>query len=83
MISEEILNIITNLSQIEEDQSVPKNIRAKIKNAVIALKQDSISTEIKKDKALQELDNLDDDPNIPTYTRTQIWNIVSLLESIQ
>lgn len=83
MISEEILTIITDLSKIEEDQSVPKNIRAKIKNAVIALKQTDISTEIKKDKALQELDNLDDDPNIPMYTRTQIWNIVSLLESIQ
>lgn len=83
MISEEVLNIITNLSQIEEDQSVPKNIRAKIKNAVIALKQEKTSIEIKKDKALQELDNLDDDPNIPMYTRTQIWNIVSLLESIQ
>jgi uncharacterized protein (UPF0147 family) len=83
MISQELLNIITNLSQIEEDQSVPKNIRAKIKNAVIALKQDTISIEIKKNKALQELDNLDDDPNIPMYTRTQIWNIVSLLESIQ
>ncbi len=83
MIPEEISNIIINLSQIEEDQSVPKNIRAKIKNAVIALKQETISIEIKKNKALQELDNLDDDPNIPTYTRTQIWNIVSLLESIQ
>ena len=83
MISKELLTIITNLSQIEEDQSVPKNIRAKIKNAVIALKQDSTSVEIKKDKALQELDNLDDDPNIPMYTRTQIWNVVSLLESIQ
>ena len=83
MTAEEILKIITNLSQIEEDQSVPKNIRTRIKNAVSFLKQNDVSMEIKKDKALQELDNLDDDPNIPVYTRTQIWNIVGLLESIQ
>lgn len=83
MISEKILQLIEDLSQIEADQSVPKNIRAKVKSAVEALRQEDTSIEIKKDKVLQELDNLDDDPNIPTYTRTQIWNIVSLLEGIQ
>lgn len=83
MMSQQLFDIVTNLSQIEEDQSVPKNIRTRIKNAVLALKDESISLGTKKDKALQELDNLDDDPNIQTYTRTQIWNIVSLLESIQ
>ena len=31
------------------------------------------------DKALQELDEISDDPNIPSFTRTQIWNIVSIL----
>ena len=29
----------------------------------------------------QELDEISDDPNIPSFIRTQIWNIVSLLES--
>lgn len=83
MISEQILSIVETLTQIGEDQSVPKNIRAKIKNAIEFLNQEDASVEIKKDKALQELDNLDDDPNLPTYTRTQIWNVVGLLESLQ
>jgi len=82
MTQEKLLEIITSLSQIEEDQSVPRNIKIKIRNAIEALKQNSISLEIKKDQALQELDNLDDAPNIPMHTRTQIWNIVTLLESI-
>lgn len=81
--SEQILGIIETLTQIGEDQSVPKNIRARIKNAIEVLNQEDASIEIKKDKALQELDDLDDDPNIPTYTRTQIWNVVGLLESLQ
>lgn len=83
MISQQILSIVETLTQIGEDQSVPKNIRAKIKNAIEFLNQEDASIEIKKDKALQELDNLDDDPNLPTYTRTQIWNVVGLLESLQ
>lgn len=83
MMSQQILSIVETLTQIGEDQSVPKNIRAKIKNAIEFLNQEDASIEIKKDKALQELDNLDDDPNLPTYTRTQIWNVVGLLESLQ
>ncbi|MCG2719561.1 MAG: UPF0147 family protein [Nanoarchaeota archaeon] len=35
---------------------------------------------MKSNKALQELDNLSNDPNVPSYVLPQIWNIVSLLE---
>lgn len=80
--TEKILTIIESLAQIEADNSVPKNVRNKIKEAILALKQTDLTNEIKKDKALQELDNLDDNPNIPTYTRTQIWDVVSSLESL-
>jgi len=31
---------------------------------------------------LQELDDISSDPNMPSYVRTQIWNVVSQLESI-
>jgi len=37
---------------------------------------------IRINKALNELDEIADDTNIQSYTRTQIWNIVSLLEKI-
>lgn len=80
--SEKILEIIESLAQIEGDDSVPKNVRNRIKGAITALQQEKLSLEIKKDKALQELDELDNNINIPTYTRTQIWDIVSSLESL-
>jgi uncharacterized protein (UPF0147 family) len=79
MISPEILE---NLAQIEQDLTVPKNIRFKIKAAINALQQE-IALDLRINKALQELDDLSDNPNIPIYTRTQIWNVVSLLESIK
>jgi len=38
--------------------------------------------EIRIDKSLQGLDEISDDPNLSSYTRMQIWNVVSVLESI-
>ena len=82
MTQEIIKQIIELLSQIQTDISVPKNVRLKMENAIKALQDETKTLEVKKDKSLQELDNLDEDPNIPIYTRTQIWNIVSSLESL-
>ena len=31
----------------------------------------------------QRRDDIINDPNMPMYTRTQIWNIVSMLESVK
>ena len=78
----EVTNILAILSQIEEDDSVPRNVRLKVKNAIDALKaENGNSVAVKADKVMQELDELSNDPNIPMYTRTQIWNVLSNLES--
>ncbi len=82
MTEETIGQVIESLSQMQADITVPKNVRLKIENAIHALQADTKNIKVKIDKSLQELDNLDEDPNIPVYTRTQIWNIVSLLESL-
>lgn len=82
MSQETIKSIIESLSQIKEDLSVPKNIRIKIDSAISALKDESKSVKVKINKSIQELDSLDEDPNIPVYTRTQIYNIVSILEGL-
>lgn len=73
-------DILNSLLQIQEDQAVPRNVKNRIKTAIIALEEDH-TTEVKIDKVLQELDEISDDPNLPTYTRTQIWDITSRLES--
>ncbi len=75
-------NIIDILSQIEKDFTVPKNVRIKVKNAYAFLGEGETSVAVRVDKSLQELDDISDDPNVPSYVRTQIWNVVSLLESI-
>ena len=77
-----IKNILESLTLIEQDNSVPRNVREKVKNSILCLEEENLEIAIKINKSLQELDEVSDDPNIPTYTRTQIWNVVSLLESI-
>jgi uncharacterized protein (UPF0147 family) len=71
------------LSVIEQDNSVPKKVRTTIKEAITSLQEpDGKSHEVKIDQVLQQLGDLSDDPNLPPYTRTQIWNVVSVLESV-
>ena len=77
-----IQNIIDALSELMDDNSVPKNVKTKISNAIILLK-DNTDISVKVNKVLHELDEISDDTHMQTYTRTQVWNIVSLLEMIQ
>ena len=74
------LSTITKLlDEINEDRSVPKNIR----NSIIEAKQhlnSNMDMAIRINSAVSILDEISNDPNIPIYTRTQIWNIVSMLE---
>lgn len=74
-----IENALTDLTSIEQDLTVPKSIRNRVRVAISALGVENEPAEMKIDKALQELDEISDDPNIPSFTRTQIWNIVSIL----
>ena len=73
--------VIEVLEDLEKDMSVPKNVKDQIKTTIDALKEEK-DVKISVNKALHELDEIADDPNLQPYTRTQIWNIVSLLEKI-
>ena len=83
MQEEQLKEVIDILIQIESDFSIPKNIRFRIKNAISALREDQISVGLRVNKSLQELDALDEESNIPSFTRTQIWHVVSSLESLE
>lgn len=67
------------LDEINEDRTVPRNIRNLIIQAREALNtKQEIAVRIST--AIAILDDVSNDSNIPIYTRTQIWNVVSLLE---
>ena len=80
---EQLHTIFEVLGEIEQDDDVPRNVRARIKEATLALGENNKSLAIRIDKSLQKLDEVSGDPNVPMHARMQIWNVVSILESIQ
>ncbi len=73
--------IIAALRELEQDNQVPKNVKTRIASTITVLEEDA-EMPIKVSRALQELEEIAEDNNMQAYTRTQIFNIVSLLEVI-
>jgi len=70
------------LNELKEDAAVPKNVKLKIEKVIGILKKNSEVT-IKVSKALNELEEVADDVNLESYTRTQVWNVISALEKVK
>ena len=77
---EEVINFI---QQVANDRTVPRNIRAKCDESIVILKDEKEDMAVRVNTVISSMDEVSNDPNIPMYTRTQIWNIVSALESVQ
>ncbi|MEM3154773.1 MAG: UPF0147 family protein [Candidatus Woesearchaeota archaeon] len=78
---DQLANVIVALQELEQDPSTPKNVKAKIQSTIKVLNEKS-EMSIKVSKALHELEGIAEDVNVQSYTRTQIFNIVSLLEIV-
>lgn len=78
----DIETINSLLDEINNDRTVPKNIRLSVQKARDDLNNERMDLPIRINGAISILDEVSNDPNIPIYTRTQIWNIVSMLEVI-
>jgi uncharacterized protein (UPF0147 family) len=74
-------NIITFLDELKEDSSCPKNVRTRIAE-IAEILNGSSEQSIKVDKAIHILEELQEDANIDSFTRTQLYNIIPMLESL-
>ena len=79
---ERLQNISDALEELLGDNTVPRNIKSRVDSVIKILQDEEQDMSIKINKALSELDDISDDSNIQAFTRTQIWNIVSMLEMI-
>ena len=73
--------IVNSLNEVQEDATVPRNVRTQMQNIINNLKADT-ELPIKINKALSQLAEIANDINIQSYTRTQIWNLISVLEKL-
>jgi hypothetical protein len=79
---EQLKQALELIKQILEDRTVPKNIRDNVEKARNDLNDKKLELSVRVDRATQLLDEISEDSNMPIYTRTQVWNIVTLLESL-
>jgi len=76
-------NATSTLNQIATSLSTPKNIRKNIAGIIEELKSDEYSISVRAANTISLLDDVTQDPNLPSYVRTSLWQAVSTLESIR
>ena len=76
-------NATTVLNQLATNPSTPKNIRKNITEIVEELKSDKYSVSVRAANTISLLDDVTQDPNMPSYVRTSLWQAVSTLENIR
>ncbi|PVU70393.1 hypothetical protein DDW06_00750 [Sulfolobales archaeon SCGC AB-777_K20] len=78
-----IKQAIIMLQKIVNDAAVPRNIRRAATDAIRQLQVQSLSPGVRAANAIGILEEISQDPNMPSQTRTAIWNIVSILETVR
>ena len=74
---------IETLAQITANSSAPRTIKKSITDLVTGLKSTEHSMSVRAANAISVLDDITQDPNMPSYVRVTLWQAVSKLEGIR
>ena len=80
---ESMKEAIDTLNQIASNSSTPKTIKKSITDLIADLNNEEYSLSVRAANTISLLDDVTQDPNMPSYVRTQLWQAVSKLESIR
>ena len=82
MVNEQIMGVVDILDGIKLDNGVPKNVRGKINDAIGCLNNNCSDESLNLSRFLNQLEDIAEDPNTPSYTRVEILNIVGMLGNL-
>ncbi|HLD39549.1 MAG TPA: UPF0147 family protein [Candidatus Nanoarchaeia archaeon] len=71
--------VIARLEELREEFDSNKKLKEKMNSVISILRK---NPDLVIEKALTELEELNS-MNLPSYHRTQVWDVVSLLESLK
>ena len=74
---------IQTLNQLATSHSTPKNFKKTISDLIVELQTDEYSMSVRAANAISSLDDITQDPNVPSFVRTTLWQAVLVLESIR
>ena len=80
---ESMKGAIETLEQITSSNSTPKTVKKSLTDLIVELKNQEYSLAVRAANTISLLDDVTQDPNMPSYVRTQLWQAVSKLESIR
>jgi len=81
--SAEVQRALRALVELADDASLPRNVRRGALAAKEELSKTASPLDVRIASTVYALDDLANDPNLPTHGRTTIWSIISSLESLQ
>jgi len=70
------------IDEICEENGMPRNVKEVLNEVKTILQDNSRDVQIILDTAKQKISDLSEDPNLQTFSRTQIWNLASALEEV-
>ena len=80
---EKLVKSISELQTVMDSNITPRNIRRIAKEAITMLQDSTLSLGVRAANAISLLDEISQDPNMPSFARVTIWSAVSTLESIR
>ncbi len=80
---DKLAKAIAVLQSVADSNITPRNIRKIVKDSITTLQDRTLSPGVRAANAISILDEVSQDPNMPSYARVTIWSAVSTLESIR
>lgn len=80
-VDQKIADMIELITELQDDSTVPRNVKDKLVLCLDCL-QEGCEMSLRIDKVRGVLEEVSEDANLQSYTRTQIWNITSMLERL-
>ncbi|MGC8569067.1 MAG: UPF0147 family protein [Nitrososphaeria archaeon] len=78
-----IEQVLQQLTPLLTNKGIPRNLRNMLKETLDQLQDKTISPAIRAANTISVLEEISQDPNIPSHIRVLIWNMMSLLETIK
>ena len=80
--TEQLIKIKDMLGELKGDDSIPRNIRVRIDKVICEIGSNDCEIDIKVSRLLNELEEIGEDPNLPSYIRSEILMTIGILSEI-
>lgn len=74
--------VLALMDELEDDSSIPRNVRKTSSDAKEKMKDNKESLDLRCATVISQLDDISNDPNVPSHGRAAIYTIISKLEAL-